>query len=194
MKLHISGIGDETQWGGLDFNAVRKIERSPNGLSAFGINVPNPIREGLKVECAEGNAGQQGAEFHGPSVAGTRQKARFGVTVFDKIREEIPQLGRVRVWANPGGIMDVEFLLGDNCQLVDVELFSVDPQVGFGVAASAHCDSHVIFAILSTDRPRSHVRGDFLVRLENGFQQAFTCDSVANPGQVRPTRVPRSLI
>ena len=79
----------------------------------------------------------------------------------------------------------VEFLLGDNCQLVDVELFSVDPQVGFGVAASAHCDSHVIFAILGTDRPRSHVRGDFLVRLENGFQQAFTCDSLANPGQVR---------
>ena len=83
VKLHISGIGDEPQWGGFDFNAVRKIERSPNGLGAFGINVPNPIREGLKVQCAEGNAGQQGAEFHGPSVAGTRQKARFGVTVFE---------------------------------------------------------------------------------------------------------------
>ena len=79
----------------------------------------------------------------------------------------------------------VKFLLGDNRQLIDVKFFSVDSQVRLGVAASAHRDSGVSFSVFGSDHPGAHVGGDFCVGLENGFQQAFTCDSVANPGQVR---------
>ena len=78
----MGGIGDEPQWGGLDFNIVRKVERSPDGFGALGIIVPNPIGQGMKAQGSGENAGQQGAESHGLSVAGMRQKARFGVTVF----------------------------------------------------------------------------------------------------------------
>ena len=71
--------------------------------------MPNPIRKGMKVEGAEENAGQQGAEFHAPSVAGTGQKASSGVIVFASGK---PGDRAVRIGSGYGPIREASWMCG----------------------------------------------------------------------------------
>ena len=71
--------------------------------------MPNPIGKGMKVEGAGENAGQQGAEFHAPSVAGTGQKARSGVIVFASGK---PGDRAVRIGSGYGPIREASWMCG----------------------------------------------------------------------------------